>query len=124
MSDWDWKLTDTARRDFDSLDKYGRERIASKLDEIVTDEWRDPPAHLEPLQGAPNQKLRSASVPFDSDVALTGANRFSTSSAFASEAAMPIVVTTTDQAERPEVPPRRALAACDGGHVVEKQRGR
>jgi len=38
MSEWDWKLTDTARRDFDGLDEYGRERIASKLDEIVTDE--------------------------------------------------------------------------------------
>lgn len=59
MSDWDWKLTDTARREFDSLNEYGRERIASKLDEIVTDEWRDPPAHLEPLRGAPNQKLRA-----------------------------------------------------------------
>lgn len=58
MSDWDWQLTETARRDFDGLDDYGRERIASKLDEVVTDEWREPPAYLEPLQGAPNQKLR------------------------------------------------------------------
>lgn len=58
MSEWDWELTDTARRDFDSLDEYGRERVASKLDEIVTDEWRDPPVHLEPLHGAPHQKLR------------------------------------------------------------------
>ncbi len=31
---------------------------ASKLNEIVTDEWRDPPDHLEPLQGIPHQKLR------------------------------------------------------------------
>ncbi|WP_135365611.1 type II toxin-antitoxin system RelE family toxin [Halosimplex halophilum] len=53
MSEWDWELTDTARRDFDALD-----RVASKLDEIVTDQWREPPEHLEPLQGAPHQKLR------------------------------------------------------------------
>ena len=38
MSKWDWELTDTARRDFDDLDEYGRGRIASKLDEVVTDE--------------------------------------------------------------------------------------
>ena len=39
MSKWDWKLTDTAQRDFDSLDNHARDRILSKLDEIVTDEW-------------------------------------------------------------------------------------
>ncbi|WP_255568243.1 hypothetical protein [Salinarchaeum sp. IM2453] len=33
------------RRDFDSLDDYARDRIATKLDEIVTDEWRDPYYH-------------------------------------------------------------------------------
>lgn len=43
--------------DFAGLDDHARDRIASKLDEIVTDEWRDPPAHLEPLQGAPHEKL-------------------------------------------------------------------
>jgi len=49
MSEWDWELTDTARRDFDSLDNHARDRIASKLDEIVTDDWREPSEHLEPL---------------------------------------------------------------------------
>ncbi|WP_436906901.1 type II toxin-antitoxin system RelE family toxin [Halosimplex marinum] len=58
MSEWDWELTDTARRDFDGLDEHARDRVASKLDEIVTDQWREPPEHLEPLQGAPHQKLR------------------------------------------------------------------
>jgi mRNA-degrading endonuclease RelE of RelBE toxin-antitoxin system len=58
MSEWDWELTDTARRDFDGLDDHARDRIATKLDEIVTDEWRDPPDHLEPLQGTPHDKLR------------------------------------------------------------------
>lgn len=58
MSEWDWKLTETAQRDFDALDDYARERIASKLDEIVTDQWREPTEHLEPLHGAPHSKLR------------------------------------------------------------------
>jgi mRNA-degrading endonuclease RelE of RelBE toxin-antitoxin system len=58
MSDWDWELTDTARRNLNGLDDYARDRIVSKLDEIVTDEWRDPPEYLEPLEGAPHEKLR------------------------------------------------------------------
>lgn len=49
MSEWDWELTDTSRRDFDALDDQARDRIASKFDEIVTDEWSDPPDYLEPL---------------------------------------------------------------------------
>lgn len=56
--DWDWQLTESARQQFDALDNYAQERITTKLTEIVTDEWRDPPAHLEPLQGAPHDKLR------------------------------------------------------------------
>jgi mRNA-degrading endonuclease RelE of RelBE toxin-antitoxin system len=59
MSDcWDWELTDTANRQFGSLDEYAHERIASKLDEIVDDQWREPSDYLQPLQGAPHQKLR------------------------------------------------------------------
>ena len=59
MSDgWRWKLTDTAERQFRTLDEYARERIASKLDEVVDDQWREPGDYLEPLQGAPHQKLR------------------------------------------------------------------
>lgn len=59
MSDgWEWKLTDRGRRQFDDLDEYARERITSKLDEVVDDPWRDPTDYLEPLQGAPHQKLR------------------------------------------------------------------
>jgi len=57
-NDWDWQLTESARQRFDSLDSYAQERIASKLDEVVTDQWRDPPEYLEPLQGAPHDKLR------------------------------------------------------------------
>lgn len=58
MSEWEWELTVTARPDFDGIDDYARERIASKLDEIVTDEWREPDDYLEPLEGAPHDKLR------------------------------------------------------------------
>lgn len=59
MSDaWDWALTERARRQFEGLDDYAQERIDSKLDEIVDDPWRDPADHLEPLAGAPHQKLR------------------------------------------------------------------
>lgn len=58
MSEWDWEFTDTARRDLDALDDYAQDRVISKLEEIVTDEWRDPPNYLEPLSGAAHQKLR------------------------------------------------------------------
>lgn len=56
--DWDWELTDSAKRQFDGLDNHAKDRITSKLDEIVTDQWREPKDYLEPLEGAPHQKLR------------------------------------------------------------------
>ena len=55
---WDWELTETADRQFDDLDGYAQDRISSKLDEIVTDQWREPMGYLEPLEGVPHQKLR------------------------------------------------------------------
>jgi mRNA-degrading endonuclease RelE of RelBE toxin-antitoxin system len=56
--EWDWELTDTAKGEYDSLEAYAQERIRSKLNEIVTDQWRGPTEYLEPLEGAPHQKLR------------------------------------------------------------------
>lgn len=56
--EWDWELTDSARRELEALDEYAQERIASKLDDIVIDEWREPTDYLESLQDAPHQKLR------------------------------------------------------------------
>jgi len=56
--EWDWKLTDRSKRQLDALDEYARDRIISKLEEVVTDQWREPTDHLEPLAGAPHQKLR------------------------------------------------------------------
>lgn len=61
MSDgdkWDWRATQSARRQLESLDEYAQRRITEKLDDVVTDEWREPGDYLEPLQGAPHQKLR------------------------------------------------------------------
>jgi len=58
--DWDWKLTDRSKRQFEALDEYARDRIISKLEEVVTDQWREPTDYLEPLAGlagAPHQKL-------------------------------------------------------------------
>jgi mRNA-degrading endonuclease RelE of RelBE toxin-antitoxin system len=55
---WDWKFTDPAERAYENLQAHEQERIVSKLDEIVTDQWRDPDDYLEPLTGAPHSKLR------------------------------------------------------------------
>lgn len=56
--EWDWKLTDPAEREYGKLQPHEQERIVSKLDEIVTDQWRDPSDYLKPLTGAPHSKLR------------------------------------------------------------------
>lgn len=56
--EWDWHLADRARKELERLDPQDRDRLVSKLDEVVADEWRDPPDFLEPLEGAPHRKLR------------------------------------------------------------------
>lgn len=56
--DWDWRFADAAETEFERLQPHERERIVSKLDEIVTDHWREPSDYLEPLTGAPHSKLR------------------------------------------------------------------
>lgn len=58
MPEWTWRLTDTARSDFADLEQADRERIASKLEEICTSPWRDPPDYGEPLQNSPYKKIR------------------------------------------------------------------
>lgn len=95
MGEWDWELTDTSRRDFGDLDDHARDRIASKLDEIVTDDWRNPPEHLEPLQG--DRTRNSVLGRSDSVVGQTVANRSSTSSGFGNAVMMPTGVTTINQ---------------------------
>ena len=95
MSDWDWELTDTARRDFESLDDHARDRIATKLDEIVTDEWREPPDHLEPLQERPTTNFGSDSSV--SAVVLIEPRRSSMSCGFENVGATHTAVTTIDR---------------------------
>lgn len=56
--EWEWQFTDPAERDYETLQPHEQDRITSKLDEIVTDQWRDPSEYLDPLTGAPHSKLR------------------------------------------------------------------
>ena len=56
--DWDWEFTESAERQYEKLQPHEQERIVSKLDEILTDQWRDPRDYLEPLTGVPHSKLR------------------------------------------------------------------
>ena len=60
MSDneWRWQFRTPAKRTYDDLDEHAQDRITEKLDEVVTDQWRDPADHLEPLTGAPCSQLR------------------------------------------------------------------
>jgi len=57
--DWDWKLTDRAEQDYEQLHPHEQERLVSKLDDIVADQWRVPGDYPEPLTGAPHSTLRS-----------------------------------------------------------------
>ena len=56
--DLDWVFSPRAEDQFASLEPDVQRRIVSTLDEIVSSEWREPDAFLEPLMGSPFQKLR------------------------------------------------------------------
>lgn len=56
--DWSWRLSSTARDDFEELDPHERERIEGKLDEICGSPWREPSEYGEPLEGSPFRKVR------------------------------------------------------------------
>jgi len=58
QEEWSWQFRAPAKQTYDDLDEHSRMRITDKLDEIVTDQWRDPDDYLEPLTGAPYSKLR------------------------------------------------------------------
>ncbi|MFB6284616.1 MAG: type II toxin-antitoxin system RelE/ParE family toxin [Halobacteria archaeon] len=61
MSDedeWTWRLSSTARSDFQNLEPNDREQIETKLDEICDSPWREPPEYGEPLEGSPFRKVR------------------------------------------------------------------
>lgn len=55
---WDWVLSPRAEDQFSGLESELRKRIVSKLDAVVTSEWREPGDFLEPLTGSPFHKLR------------------------------------------------------------------
>jgi len=56
--EWSWQFRKPAKRTYEDLDAPAQDRITDKLDEIVTDRWRDPDDYLEPLTRAPHSKLR------------------------------------------------------------------
>jgi mRNA-degrading endonuclease RelE of RelBE toxin-antitoxin system len=56
--DWDWSLSPRAENQFAQLEPDTQERIVSKLDDVVSSEWRDPDEFLEPVLNSPFQKLR------------------------------------------------------------------
>lgn len=58
----DWVLADPAKRELENVDSDARDRIIDELDEMVDDEWGDPPDHLEPLEGAALHELRTLRV--------------------------------------------------------------
>jgi mRNA interferase RelE/StbE len=55
---WTWKFAPRAADQFEVLEHHVQDRLVSKLDEIVDDQWRDPSDYLEPLSGGPFEKLR------------------------------------------------------------------
>lgn len=55
---WTWEFRPRADDAFQRLDAPTQRRIVAKLDDIVTDEWRDPPDYIEPLSGQPHGKIR------------------------------------------------------------------
>lgn len=57
-NDWDWSFSPRADDQFARLDSGTQERIVSKLEAVVSSEWREPEDFLEPLTGSPFQKLR------------------------------------------------------------------
>lgn len=40
--EWDWVLSSRAENQFDQVAEETQERIVSKLDKVVSSEWRDP----------------------------------------------------------------------------------
>jgi mRNA interferase RelE/StbE len=56
--EWGWALSPRADDQFAQLDSESKQRVTSKLDEVVSSEWREPADFLEPLTNSPFQKLR------------------------------------------------------------------
>ena len=56
--EWNWVFSPRAEQQLGQLRPSTQQRIIDKLDDVVTSEWREPVAFLEPLQNSPFQKLR------------------------------------------------------------------
>jgi mRNA interferase RelE/StbE len=56
---WDWEFTERAEDEFADLDAAVQRQLLKKLDEAVSDEFREPPDFLKPLTGLPYGSLRS-----------------------------------------------------------------
>lgn len=59
--EWIWQFRTPAKRTYDDLDAHAQDRITDKLDEIVTDQWRDPDDYLEPSPVRPIRNSASGS---------------------------------------------------------------
>jgi mRNA-degrading endonuclease RelE of RelBE toxin-antitoxin system len=69
---WTWELSERAADGLEALDADTQQRVLDKLDDVVSDEFRDPVEFAKPLTGMrPWQSLRigdyRAIVRFDSD---------------------------------------------------------
>ena len=56
--DWTWEFRPAAARAFEGLDTPIQRHIVSKLEDIVTNEWLDPPEYIEPLSSVPHDEIR------------------------------------------------------------------
>lgn len=56
--EWTYKFTKKARKELRTLDPEIGERIVSKLEEVITSDFREPSEWLEPLESLPYEKLR------------------------------------------------------------------
>ncbi len=56
---WTWELSERAADGLEALDADTQQRVLDKLDDVVSDEFRDPPEFANPLIGMrPWQSLR------------------------------------------------------------------
>ena len=56
--EWNWVFSPRAEQQLGQRQPSTQQRIINKLDDVVSSEWREPSAFLEPLQNSPFQKLR------------------------------------------------------------------
>lgn len=57
--EWTWELSNRAADGLEALNAETQQRILDKFDDVVSDEFRDPPNFAKPLTGAKHwQSLR------------------------------------------------------------------